>query len=125
MRPLAGGHFIKHRTRGVDVCALVGPLSAQLFWSHVGQGADDFVRLADGNGEVVRVARWYPLGQAEIQDLQAIVFRDVDVTRFQVAMNDSLRMRGFQSVGQLRAEAEDFFFGQGARLRVCNAARRR
>ena len=54
MRPLAGGHFVKHRARGINVGALVGPLSAQLFWSHVGQGADDFVRLADGNGEVVR-----------------------------------------------------------------------
>ncbi len=83
------------------------------------------MRLADGNGQVVLVARWYPLGQAKIQDLQAIVFRDVQVARLQVAMNDSLRMRCFQAVGQLCAEAEDFFLGQGPAREFVVRARRR
>ena len=125
MRTLAGGHFVEHRTRGIDVGTLVGALAAQLLWSHVGQSADDFVRLADGNGQVVLVGRRYPLGQAKIQDLQAIVFRDVEVARLQVAMDDPLRMRGFQTVGQLCAQAEDFFLGQGPAGEFVVRARRR
>ncbi len=125
MWPLAGGHFIKHRTRGIDVGTPVGALPAQLLRSHVGQSAHDLVRLAYGDGQVVLVACWNPLRQAEIQDLQAIVFRDVQVARLQVAMDDPLRMRCFEAVGQLCAQAEDFFLGQRPAREFVVRARRR
>ena len=101
MRPLARGHFIENRTGRIDVGTLVGALTAQLLGSHVGQSAGNFVRLAHRNGQSVLVTSRYPLRQAKIQDLQAIVFRDVKVARLQVAMNDALRMCRFQAVGQL------------------------
>ena len=48
---------------------LVGTLPAQLLWSHVRQSPWEFVRLADGEGQAVVVARRYPLREAKIQDL--------------------------------------------------------
>ncbi len=112
MRPFACGHFIKHRACGIDVGAPVGALPAELLRSHVGQSANDLVRLADGNSQVVLVACRYPLRQAKIQDLQAIVFCNMQVARLQVAMDDPLRMGCFEAVGQLCAQPKDFFLGQ-------------
>jgi hypothetical protein len=60
------------------------------------------------------ITRRYPLRKAKIQDFQAIVFRDVEVARFEVTMNDSLRVRCIQAVGQLRSKPEDFSFGKGS-----------
>src|SRR6516162_270335 len=47
--------------------------------------------------------------QSEIEYLGMSTFRDENVGRFDVAVNDALTMRGIQRIGQLDREREDIF----------------
>ncbi len=49
------------------------------------------------------------LGQPEIQHLGVPALGDKDVGRLDVAMDDTLGMRGVQSVGNLRRQREQSF----------------
>ena len=58
--------------------------------------------------------RLQPLGQAEVQDLDLPVGGDFHVRRFQVAVNDALFVRRFQSLGHLQGKAMGLFQRDGS-----------
>jgi len=49
------------------------------------------------------------LSQPEIQNLGVPAFGDKDIRRLDIAVNDSLRMRGIQPVGNLNRKGEHAF----------------
>ena len=94
---------------------MIDVFSAQLFGRHVTERAED--RAGTGPADhrlrvgVVRGRRLRELGEAEVEDLHAIIVDDEDVLRLEIAMNDSLLMRGRESARKLRR----IFDGQSRR----------
>ena len=106
----AGEHLEEDAAECPDVCARVHRLAARLLRAHVGGGAQDHSGLGHrgcGDGWRLRDARCcdarrlHGLRQAEVQDLHRAVGTHLDVRGFQIAMDDALLMRGFESLGDL------------------------
>src|SRR5258707_1151802 len=113
--PQARGHFVEHRSGGIDVAARVHGQAAQLLGRHVRHGAGD-VRGGGGNTlrEVAFLCRDEQERETKIQNLQAAVRRDHQVAGFEVAVDDAVLVGDCQSFGQLRAKANDFQLRQRA-----------
>jgi hypothetical protein len=82
-----------------------------LFGAHVGGRADDAAEAARRRGQRWRVQRFRgvfaeSLREAEVQHLDAIIGGELDVRRFEVAVNDPLVVCGFERVHELSREAE-------------------
>ena len=104
-------HLVEHDAEREDVGAMVRGVAVHLLRRHVAHGPhhDAGHRLWRGGQRRVRQALggWRrELGQAEVEDLDAVLRRDEDVRRLQVAMDDALLVGCAQPVRDLRAEVE-------------------
>src|SRR3990172_1452235 len=108
-------HFIKDKSKGKEICARIQILRLCLFGGHVGhcsyrhagtgQTLQRRFRLQSGNFRRMLLLS-YKLGQPEIHNLCLATFRDENVCRFDVAMNDSLCVSRIQSVRNLNSNIE-------------------
>ena len=62
------------------------------------------MRRARGRGRIVVAHR---LGQAEVEHFHFLVWRDLDVGGFEIAMDDAFVVRGFERVSNLMGDAQD------------------
>ena len=111
-RPLPGRHLIDHRAQCVDVAASIAGLVAKLLGRHVRQRAGDLLR-----GRHRRRLRGPHGGsedprQAEVENLGDSLVSHHDVPRLQVPVNDSVLVRLFERVRNLRGEREHLSLGQ-------------
>ena len=118
---LAGNHFVENRAERKQVGALVGNFPANLLGRHVAGRAHHEASIRDyldGGGISGRVGLFglSQLGQAEVENLRASVFRDEDVFRLQVAMNDAFVMGGRESARDLQGVIHRFPRREGAIL---------
>jgi hypothetical protein len=111
-RPSAGQHLRDRRAEREDVAACIQRLTAHLLRRHI----RDRPECLAGRGDE-RVGHRFPdallithqLGQAEVEDLRLILFGDEDVRGLDIAMDDALRMRRHQRLGDLQRQAEHGF----------------
>ena len=95
-----------------DVGALVDRPPTCLLWAHVGGGAgnDPFTGFLDRDRR--HLDEWSGalapkhLRQPEVEHLDGVVGGDLDVRRFQIAVDDALFMRRFERVGDLASDRE-------------------
>ena len=89
-------------------------LTFQLLRSHVANGADEQAGLRGERSRVCcRGANTYPgsqrpeqFGEAEIKDLDLAAGRHEEIRGFDIAMDDALRVRGIERVGNLCADVQ-------------------
>src|SRR5213075_529420 len=98
---------------GPDVGALVDRLTSRLLRAHVRGGAENRThdRRAHNYGRGLRHIRTGPFGregfcETEVQHLDYSIGRDLDVGRFEIAMDDPGPVRGVQCVGDLLRESQ-------------------
>jgi hypothetical protein len=112
-RRMSSQQLVEHAAERSDVGPLVDLLSTRLLRAHVGRRAEDhaFACSTWGHGRrgreigAGRVTGSH-LGQAEVQHLDGPVPRDLDVGRFEVAMDDPLLVRRVQRIGDLARDDE-------------------
>ena len=103
-RPMAGEQFIEHAAERPDVGSMVHVPAARLLRAHVRRRAHDVPCVGHLRGTVaprlrvldVAVSR-DDLGQAEIQNLHGSIWRDLDICRLQITMDDASVVRRLQS----------------------------
>ena len=108
MRPCR--HLIKDGAEGEQVGAGIEFLAAGLFGRHVGDRAYGrsragqvlFDRCAFGGGRL----RARQLRQSEVEDFGLTAFRNEDVGRLDVAMDNFFGVRGVERVGDLDGQGE-------------------
>jgi hypothetical protein len=114
-------HFVQNRAEGKQVGAGIQLLALGLLRGHVGNCTERGTRA----GQVIRIhrtgrgversdvarrtARHTDLRQSEVQNLGVTTLGDENVRRLDVAMDDALRMRGIEGVGNLDGERENQF----------------
>ena len=102
-RAAAGQQLVQNHAERKDVGAVVRLETAHLFWRHVPDRAHHDAGRGDGllrrGVRAGRVA--FQLGQAEVQNLDAVVMGDENVLRLQVAMDDAFFVRRGQTAGDL------------------------
>ena len=104
------GHFIKDGAEGEQVGAGIEFFAAGLFGRHVGDRANGrsrtgqvlFNRRAFGGGRL----RARQLRQSEVEDFSLTAFRNKDVGRLDVSMNDFFSVRCIERVGDLDGQGE-------------------
>ena len=111
----AGGHFVEHDAEGKKIGAAVEFFAAQLLGRHVGHGADRGAGTgeieAGGIGEGLRIAAGGAGGagdlrQTEVENLGVAAVGDENVRGLDVAMDDSLAVRGIEGVGHFDRQGE-------------------
>ncbi len=109
---MAGCHLVEHGAETEDVRPHIEIFAAGLFRRHVGQSAEDHPgdRQVCGCGGCVRSGRFR---QSEIQYPGRTLNRDEDVCRLDVAMNNSLLIRGIQRARNLDCQVQEFCRLQG------------
>ena len=98
----AGEHLVQDHAESKDVAARVGGMSPHLLRRHVADGTGNLAGLGvlrDGGGRTIGADGFglREFGQAEIQDLEAAVFRQEEVFRFEVTMYNAGVVSGGQS----------------------------
>ena len=96
---------------------MIDHFPGDLFGRHVGRRAHHHARFglqAARLGRVAGLRRPRIFGQAEVENFHAAVIRDHHVGGLQVAMHNSLLMRGGQRSGERGADFEDAFDGEPA-----------
>jgi hypothetical protein len=91
--------------------------------AHVRRCADDDALNCPGHRQCVAGIGGVELGQTKVQHLQRSVRCDLDVGRFQIAMDDALLVRGIQRIDNLCCEPNHV--GQRQRSAPCDAVRQR
>ena len=117
-RRAAGQQFVEQHAQAVDVAARVNvqPAHLRLLRTHVGRRADELLQLREDR--LVRQPPFGGLGDAEINHLRhrhAVVQRDEDVRRLDVAVDDALLMRVLDGLADLDEQLEPL-----ARWRACS-----
>ena len=125
----AGEHLVEDDAERPDVGALVDGLAPRLLGRHVGRGAEDDAELRPvrgrhrrrvherrrarevGRGGAAR-GRVHRLGQAEVEDLDLPVRRELHVGGLEVAVDDSLLVRGLERLGDLPGDGEGLVEGE-------------
>ena len=113
----AGEHFVEHAAEGPDVSAPIDAQTARLLGAHIGGSTDD--------GAVTRL-RWIDrrsvdargLGEAEVEDLHDALRCDLDVGRFQIAVDDAALVSRVERIGNLPRNGERLGDGEAA---VCTS----
>lgn len=109
-RTLARERGVGDHGEGPLVGACIDVLAGELFWAHVGQGAEQRA----GRGEVEALHR-EPLGEPEVEQLdegQRLVIAEEEVRHFDVAVHHPLRMRRRQGLSSLIHHVDGFFHRQ-------------
>ena len=109
-RSSSGQQFVQHGSQGIHIVGRRGGrvLSQRLLRRHVAGCSQDVAGMG-----LIRVG-FQSFGQTEIGDLGHVARRQQDVARFEIAMDDSASMRGFDRVGHLPKQRG----GAGGRLRL-------
>ena len=107
---VAREHLVEDGAERELVAPEVDGVAPRLLGRHVGDRPEDGPLLADGRERrragVARIAaRDVVAGEAEVEDLDAAVLRQEDVLGLDVAVDDSLLVRGGETVGDLRARS--------------------
>ena len=122
-RPRAGEHLVEHQAERPDVRALVDELTFCLLGRHIGSGAEDDAHLRqcrrregrrEGGVRCGGRGGRGSLGEAEIEDLDGAVGAELDVRRFQIAMDDAGLVRRFERFGHLFRDRQRLVDGDGA-----------
>ena len=103
----AGQQFIEDAPERPDVGPGINWQAARLFGAHVSGGAEHRAgararrrdRDALGSGFVAQ-----GLGEPEVEHLHGAVRRQLDVGGFEIAVDDALFVRGFESAGELERD---------------------
>src|SRR5262249_33863518 len=117
-----GEHLVEHASEGPDVGAFVHRLATCLFGTHVGDGTEEHALARAGVGQCRRVGEvggliaGDDLRQPEIEDLHDALGSDLDVGWLQIAMNESLLMRGVERVRNLLSDYQSLRYRDGATL---------
>ena len=114
-RRAARQQFVEQHAQAVDVAARVDvqPAHLRLFRTHVRRRADELLQLRVNR--LVRQPSFRRLGNAEINHLRhrhAVVQRDQDVRRLDVAMDDALLMRVLDRLADLDEQIQPFLGGE-------------
>ncbi len=105
-------HFVQDDTERKEIGARIQGFAAGLFGRHVGHGADRGAH--DGRvearagivGGASRPDLRGELGQPEVQDLHLTAFRDEDVCRLDVPVENPFGMRRIQGIGHLDTDIQ-------------------
>ena len=102
--------FVEDDAEGPDVGSAVDGLAGGLLGAHVAGGAEDQAGLGWAHGECgFAFGRPFDgFGEAEIENFYNAIRRDDDVAGFQVAVDETFIVRGFQAFGDLPGEFERF-----------------
>jgi hypothetical protein len=104
-RPLARQHFVENRAQAENVGARVERLAPDLLRRHVSRRSHHQARFCAAVGGSHQVFRTRihlgEFGQPEVENLQPPIFRDEQVLRLQVAVQNSFFVRCRQPVGHL------------------------
>ncbi len=111
---LPGQHLEEDDAEGPDVRPAVDRLAAGLLGRHVGRRAEEDSRLRrvgrEGGGVLdLRgrgARRVHRLGEAEVEDLDLSVGRELHVGGLEVAVDDPLLVRGLERLGDLPRDGE-------------------
>src|SRR5208282_2519003 len=106
---IAAQHLVKNCPKAEDVTAMIHRLAPQLFWGHVGNGSQHrpYLGLSRHGRRRARrdrlrtKLRIHELGNTEVQNLDAPVFREEEVFRLEVTMQNALFMRRHQPLRYL------------------------
>ncbi len=114
-------HLVEHHSERPDVGALVDRHALRLLGRHVRRRAENHPHLRRAERQSRRrrelrrrahSRRLHRLRQAEIQDFDFPIDRSLDVLRFQVSVDDSLLVRFFQCLRNLKRDGQSFIEGQ-------------
>ena len=98
-RPLPGQQFIKDHAQRPDVRTMINGFALHLFGRHIIGRAYESARVGQAAGEA-------ELGHAKINNPNPTVITQDGIGRIQVAVDDTLPVRGLQAIGQLAADVE-------------------
>ncbi len=94
----AAEHLVEDDAAGPEIGAVVDLLAENLLGRHVADGAYDDAGFGERLGDV------WPLGQAEVDDLDLVAGADHQVGRLDVAMDDAVLVGVMQAGEQLGGE---------------------
>ena len=111
----AGQHLPQHHAEGPDIGPAVDLLTPRLFGAHVGRSSENHAleRRVLGEGRRERRAdvsalRLPRLGEPEVEHLDRAVVGDLDVGRFEIAVDDALLVRRLEGFGDLQRDRDRF-----------------
>ena len=117
----ASCHFIKNDTQGKKISSRIQRLSQSLFRRHIRHRAYRSPRPGQLFDRGFRFQLFRPLVglpgghelcQAEIEELGVPAARDENILWFQIAMNETFRMGGVQTLNKLDREVQDLLSRQ-------------
>ena len=106
-RRSAGEHFVQNQAQRINVSAVIDRFSADLLRGHV-------LRRSNHRAGHAR-QRFHRARDAEVHDLYVAVRVDHDIFRLQIAVNDSLRVRFFESRANLQRQIYGLALRQAAK----------
>ena len=123
-------HLVQHAAERPDVRPLVDGLASSLFRTHIGGRARDhtFSCLNGCSRRRLRyvVSRFFRrkyLREPEVEHLYSALRCDLDVRRFQIAVDDAFLMSGFERVGDLTRDGKCFLNRQRTRRQTLGKRR--
>ena len=113
---LAAQHFVQHAPERPDVCSPIDRLAARLLGAHaraVPRIIPAYVAWTLSVGDTVRPCGPLPpddgalgkLGEAEVEDFDFALWRDLDVGWLQIAVDDAAIVRRFERVDELPVQS--------------------
>ena len=101
-RPFRGKCFIQATTKRPDVGSLVDRAAANLFGTHVGDGASHPQRFDVRQSGSITVECWESLvAMPKVEQLCGTIRLNEDVGRFKIAMDDASRMSVLERIRDL------------------------
>lgn len=123
---LSGRQLIQHHAERKHIAARIQGFASRLLGRHVGNGAyrrsragKQILRQGPGHGVVRLVTVWrrlsrFQLGQTEIQDLHLPGWRQENVARLDVAMQNALAVGRVQRICHLHTKVQQLGVRHGA-----------
>jgi hypothetical protein len=105
-------HLVKDDAEREHVAAVIGDEPLRLLRRHVCRGAEDDARAGRHHAQRGRIRHVrdrfgiHRLGQTEVEQLDLVLRRDLDVCRFQIAMDDASVVRRFERLRDLQRDSE-------------------